>query len=486
MSRALFLVALLGTGCSALGLTDGLDQEGCTSCADLNAIDPPPACMSWQCIDGLCALDVEDLDEDGVPSARCVPEDVPSDCDEADPTNGEGFEEACDGQDNDCDERVDEDVLVAARRAETERIEALSHCATDSGFYTVFRQGPAGSGLRLSRGGTSEPTVVDQDAAAGANPIETACSGSGGGIEVDIAFVPSGGCPRMVAGTWRFGSPMSLSGDAMRGLPKLGGSCPDDTSPVGSIAMASTGGRTLVVFRASDAPRDACPAPEASVGAAFGFSPAALEVGRSVGAPAAVRLGDRYVVAFAGRGGVELHEVLDTGGELTARLLSTEPCAGDGCHSVALARSSDPLLGAHRLGLAWREGACGDGAVRFRRWDATAEGLTPVDDAPIELAASGAIGPLAVVARREDLWGVAWSTSDDVRVQTIREDGLGVGPLTVPTSAPVTEPIGLYWSHDDPQLAFRDPGPDTALVGARVRRGEDDEGICEWFGEGDR
>ena len=151
MVKRALLLALLTSGCSALGLTDGLDQEGCTSCADLNAIDPPPACMSWQCIDGFCALDVEDLDEDGVPSAMCVPDDVPSDCDEADPEIGESFDEACDGKDNDCDERVDESLFRREVYAELPDVEALSLAPHDAGFSAVFAQRSAEDGLRVLR-----------------------------------------------------------------------------------------------------------------------------------------------------------------------------------------------------------------------------------------------------------------------------------------------------------------------------------------------
>ncbi len=53
----------------------------------------------------------EDLDGDGYcPDTECEDDDLtPGDCDDNDSTSHADAEELCDGVDNDCDERIDED-----------------------------------------------------------------------------------------------------------------------------------------------------------------------------------------------------------------------------------------------------------------------------------------------------------------------------------------------------------------------------------------
>jgi hypothetical protein len=54
--------------------------------------------------------DLEDDDRDGLPDARCLPASPTPDCDDRDPSSVPGGTEGCDGRDNDCDGRTDEDV----------------------------------------------------------------------------------------------------------------------------------------------------------------------------------------------------------------------------------------------------------------------------------------------------------------------------------------------------------------------------------------
>jgi hypothetical protein len=56
--------------------------------------------------------------------------DVDTDCDDNDPTNAPGFEEICDGHDNDCDGRTDEDVLARCGTGWCERL--ARSCDPDS------------------------------------------------------------------------------------------------------------------------------------------------------------------------------------------------------------------------------------------------------------------------------------------------------------------------------------------------------------------
>ncbi len=57
--------------------------------------------------------DTEDDDRDGIPDAACH-DPRASDCDDRDPTSGPGQTETCDGRDNDCDGRIDEDATSVA------------------------------------------------------------------------------------------------------------------------------------------------------------------------------------------------------------------------------------------------------------------------------------------------------------------------------------------------------------------------------------
>ena len=56
--------------------------------------------------------DLEDDDADGVADSGCSPTPSPADCDDRDRTSGPGEPEACDGRDDDCDGRIDEDVAA--------------------------------------------------------------------------------------------------------------------------------------------------------------------------------------------------------------------------------------------------------------------------------------------------------------------------------------------------------------------------------------
>lgn len=88
-----------------------------TDCNDSVAAINPAAAEQCDGLDNNCngaadfqigVNDFEDDDDDGVIDLACPIVGV--DCDDQDPTTGGGAAEACDGRDNDCDERVDEDA----------------------------------------------------------------------------------------------------------------------------------------------------------------------------------------------------------------------------------------------------------------------------------------------------------------------------------------------------------------------------------------
>jgi len=106
-----------GANCSPCG---ALPAEGCGTCGD-----GVPTCQDGvvECIGGEPSLFFLDHDGDGFGRAdarklSCGPEDNftatrSGDCDDDEATAWPGAPERCDGLDNDCDDRVDEDEDVA-------------------------------------------------------------------------------------------------------------------------------------------------------------------------------------------------------------------------------------------------------------------------------------------------------------------------------------------------------------------------------------
>ena len=93
-----------------------------TDCDDTAAARNPGTAELCNAIDDDCngvadfviaAGDTEDDDRDGIPDAACH-DPRASDCDDRDPTSGPGQTETCDGRDNDCDGRIDEDATSVA------------------------------------------------------------------------------------------------------------------------------------------------------------------------------------------------------------------------------------------------------------------------------------------------------------------------------------------------------------------------------------
>ena len=99
---------------------NGLEQ--CTSLNVCAAAAAPPSCDdSEPCTtdscdaatpDGgdPCSHILNDQDHDGAAPQRCTTGLPGDDCDDEDPTRYPGAPEACDGQDNDCDTEIDEDI----------------------------------------------------------------------------------------------------------------------------------------------------------------------------------------------------------------------------------------------------------------------------------------------------------------------------------------------------------------------------------------
>lgn len=111
MMRLSLLVSALTflAGCALTDLGKNLDQDSCSLkplsfCAELNQISPvDDPMLAWSCNEtsGVCEIQDLDADSDGV--------GYKEDCDDNDAARTPGAAEVCDGVDNDCDERIDED-----------------------------------------------------------------------------------------------------------------------------------------------------------------------------------------------------------------------------------------------------------------------------------------------------------------------------------------------------------------------------------------
>jgi hypothetical protein len=147
-AMALLTVAFDGTGfsgCAGSGPPTGRplpvsSEEACFAASDC----PPMACEDRRCISGRCVefAPFRDGDEDGEAPIPCG-----MDCDDADSRVFPGAAEACNGRDDDCDGRTDEDAppgVIATpigTAADTLAAAAIGDriVLTDSGFTAGLR-----------------------------------------------------------------------------------------------------------------------------------------------------------------------------------------------------------------------------------------------------------------------------------------------------------------------------------------------------------
>lgn len=429
--RARFIaasLALLGvvSGCSALGLSDDLDRAPCDACEELNTLEPPPACMSWQCttpddpMNGICALDLIDEDGDDAPSMECATPERPADCDDADPANGPETSEGCDLADNDCDGSIDEDALTIASAVLVEaNVSALSFSGTSGEVVAAYRNADGLEVARLGLDGTDAPASTLGGAATAGQPIQTAVAPLGAGWAV--AYSAGSGCSRVVLGVWD-GSGETLiaeEGHAAVGIGKTAGACPDDTSEVGSPAVAATSeDQALTAFLSQRASRE-CGDPAADVGlvvsqrngGAFSESSVVATVaGRSIDAAppslVAVSRSFGYLLAFADDGGIGVHRVSVDGETLLIRVdeLYREECSGP-CGDASLTVAGD------EVGLAFRLGECdGDATAQLRvlALDEGAETLSASGPLRVGESAVGLRRPVAARRTNPEEWVLAW------------------------------------------------------------------------------
>lgn len=101
--------------------TDGAYSLLPTDCDDTRAAINPAQAEICDGLDNDCngradfvisPGNLEDDDRDGVADSACTP--AGRDCDDRDPSSSSGVAESCDGRDNDCDSRIDEEVASYA------------------------------------------------------------------------------------------------------------------------------------------------------------------------------------------------------------------------------------------------------------------------------------------------------------------------------------------------------------------------------------
>lgn len=390
--------------CHALNRAYGLDDG------------PDGACEIYQCRDDRrgCEKKARDLDGDrSADEKTCAGKlDGPLDCDDGDPASRPGNDEVCDGNDNDCDESIDEQVLAANLKrvpaTDIARADRLSMSeSSDAPLSLVVTTDVGAYAHTILRTGEQEETTQSQlqsDLVASAN-----CTKSGDrSVHCtlrDIAIATSGdalialgiqtsGCDvgsvRLASRLLQNEEPPYWDGDSFDSNLKEGvlrdPVCPaapgGARAPRLAILSGRAGERTeaLALWRAAsgvapgelvalgltvDARPSAAPRLNAIDGP-HGLSFSGPELGQD---PAALRaFRDGFLVAYDNAQGLELAFISDLAGgpaaafERAERLKVPRP----GARAPTLAGlSSGTLAEAQGLAVAWRSDERNGSAIHF-------------------------------------------------------------------------------------------------------------------------
>ena len=459
---AVAALALALSACSLSGL-DRFERATCENdacCADLEDVMPTgDACLTWQ-VDpttGYCEMLARDDDADGAPAPECA-DGQPPDCDDADGRRSPAHAEAqCDGVDEDCDGRVDEDAVVASAdtlavlhddaaeiagvfvEGARDEDEAVALAVIGSAGTRTLRAvaSPAGmmpsvtTELSVREDGGGDVTIL------GAGPLASL-----GADRYALLVRPAVGCARWALATLDLSAgTITTGGEALDpGLPKPAGTCPDDASPVGPAAIAADDEGDLVVAWIADAGvRECGAAPSADVvvaGARIGsatrrVSASAITVGATDDAspPALAHVADDvFALAVAHGGRIEVHRI--TIDEATLAVTAervheeTAPDAGD-VHLAVGERSAEGTI----LALTWREGCAGANRVATRLLrlgdGGAAAVLTDVLESGSGLARRF---PRAVWQPRANEWLVLWRAAQGaMAAQRLDPSGAPIG-----------------------------------------------------------
>ncbi|MFK7992264.1 MAG: putative metal-binding motif-containing protein [Sandaracinaceae bacterium] len=455
-------VCFLG-GCSLLGLTDVPPQGECDRCEELNLIELPPDCMSWQCgADNMCVVDLIDQDGDGAPFERCALDERPADCDDLDGANTPGNAEECDARSNDCDEAIDEGLeLVPTVLASTGELAGVSWARIAEGRFVA-------AGFTTER----SMSLVEADDPMQIRPVPLPALGASTSVaafgEERAVLYAGSECGAMRVLRW--GRDVTVA--ASDALPRFGG-CNGDNPMVAPVLALDSERRGLALSQTET--RETCVA--SGGGRLFASlitrddmdwnpEPAALPLGRhdGLGPPALLALDELdFVVARVEAETLHLTQVEVSAADLslTARELHSEPC-GASCGFVSLA--SAVIEGVRQLGLAFRAGGCADGELRLLRFTVDGTTVTRIDEA-LSLA-SGDPSRVALAARPEaPSWAVAWSDAGSVQVERAPSEA-PIAAISVPTVGRVEEAMSLAYS-DAMSIAVYDPNT-PALTAASL------------------
>ncbi len=438
-----------------------------------------------------CTIAAPDMDGDGVGAADCVSDasGLPRDCDDSNPAVAEGKSEICDGLDNDCDGRVDEDALIVG---ESSRVSEPDGDADN----VVFGAGPGGTLVAAQRRDTGEQLLFTwregsaprqagtfnlRDAAGLSDDPGLAAVGLPSG-EVLASFSPIvAGCTQMLTVASIDGATVS-SGNFETGLPDTGGAvCPERTEAQRAPAVAFSGTRRLVAWLA--AMRSGTPAtagvrlaggsttdgvtiagPALDGGTALNRAgPAVLGLDPSLGFVLAVAEEDGLFVALVdvdGSGAVSIRERVEvTSDEVDELTLAAGPTAD----------------GTTQVGIAWRLGEGNNGRVAMARLAASADGLvvgetTEAGDEP------GQAAPALAYSDRPRGWLLAWTErSSELHARMLGQ-----------TEGTASDPMRLFGAMDvGATSGVRSVGVAARTDGgfgvATHARGGDDAGIYVTF-----
>ncbi len=128
-----FIIATLSIAicsCTLQELDEGLERQPCATrddCADLNELYPnADPCLEWTCNrqTRLCQVRGRDHDDDQVVDIACP---GGADCNDGSANVYPGAPEICDGLDNNCDARIDENLHRATRTQRVARMSSSLH-----------------------------------------------------------------------------------------------------------------------------------------------------------------------------------------------------------------------------------------------------------------------------------------------------------------------------------------------------------------------
>jgi len=427
--------------------TDAEAPDFATGNARCEGLGPPEPCAAWVCRDlqggdYYCMRGAPDEDDDGAGDAACGG----TDCDDADPARAGGFDERCDGVDNDCDETIDEDVLsVGGVERVIVGVGEGTQLSVPPGSNVVAAAWRAEDD-RLALGFRgSEPAPVSVEGAE-VFAYRPALSSEEPGLAIAsrsesravVAVVPRG-CRRLalvsdVASCETYFGGLPDGSGAFCDRSACGGEASSRSASVRAPALALDGDDYLVAWIEDDA-EPTCGTGGGGdvllVAGTLGTTPEAavsLDLGEAVDLALVSLGGGRYAVAVAGAS-LQVHLVATAGGVALEDTVDLEVArAGD----LSLVRGGDAL------GLAYVEGCGGRAQAGLQR---LGEDLSV--GARTMAPGEGHAAPHAAVSSTSPAgWLLTWVEGNAVRAQLFGlEDGAAGEALTLYEAESVRAPL---------------------------------------------